>query len=106
MTSTGMQQSDQQVNGPASTIIQQLADRLGAQARASTVYGEPVERDGVTVIPVARVRWGFGGGGGTSTGEAGEGSGSGGGGGVMASPIGYIEIKNGESRYRPVRDPV
>ncbi len=43
--------------------LTRLAERLGATAAASAVFGTPVERNGVTVIPVARVRWGFGGGG-------------------------------------------
>ena len=41
--------------------LTRLAESLGANAAASAVFGTPVERDGVTVIPVARVRWGFGG---------------------------------------------
>ena len=43
-----------------------LSDRLSTR----TAYGEPIEIDGVTVIPVARVFLGFGAGGG-SVGEAG-----------------------------------
>ena len=34
-----------------------IAEKLGAAAKASLVFGEPVERDGVTVIPVAKSRW-------------------------------------------------
>ena len=85
----------------ASGLVAQIAERLGAVARASTIYGEPVERQNVTVIPVARARWGFGGGGG----EGSEGAGSGGGGGMMVSPMGYIEIKDGESHFRPITGP-
>src|SRR5690606_34414305 len=54
-----------------------LAERVGTTARVETVFGEPVERDGVTVIPVARARWGFGGGTGARSGEEGEGAGGG-----------------------------
>jgi uncharacterized spore protein YtfJ len=57
-------------------FVQRLAERVDATAGASAVSGDPVERDGVTVIPVARATWGFGGG---SGGEAGrEGAGGGG----------------------------
>jgi len=47
------------------------------------VFGEPYERDGVTIIPAASVR---GGGGGGDGGEANQGSG--GGFGVSARPVG------------------
>ena len=49
----------------ADKLMADLADRLGKGARAAAVFGEPVERDGVTVIPVAKARWGLGGGVGT-----------------------------------------
>jgi uncharacterized spore protein YtfJ len=66
-----------------------------------------VERDGVTVIPVAKVRWGFGGGGGSGRSPQGEemGQGSGGGGGVSASPMGYIELRDGQAEFKPIKDP-
>jgi uncharacterized spore protein YtfJ len=100
-------------NGSATVVdekasfIERIAEKMGAAARTSLVYSEPVERDGITVIPVARVRYGFGGGAGE--GEGGKdghehGTGSGGGGGISASPAGYIEIRDGESTFRPIHD--
>ena len=87
------------------TFMERIAETLDGAARSSTVYGDPVERDGVTVIPVAKVQYGFGGGGGEGKGHAGDhGEGAGGGGGVVAKPIGYIEMKNGESTFRPIHD--
>lgn len=88
------------------TYLERLAEKFGVHARASTVFGEPVERGGVTVIPVAKARWGFGGGGGGGRGRGAEsGSGSGGGGGMALTPVGYIEVTAGKSRFRPIRDP-
>jgi len=84
-----------------SPFIVQLAHELGIAGNAKHIYGEPVERDGVTVIPVAKVGYGFGGGGGKKEKQ----EGMGGGGGVRVIPVGYIEIKNGETRFRPIRDP-
>src|SRR5690242_8867421 len=83
------------------TLVERLADRLGTNSNVRTIFGDPVERNGVTVIPVARVRYGFGGGGGGKEGE----SGSGGGGGAKVEPLGYIEMKNGMSEFRPIRQP-
>jgi uncharacterized spore protein YtfJ len=84
------------------SFVERLADRVGARAGAATVFGEPVERDEITVIPVARAGWGFGGG--SGTGPGGEGGGEGGGGGAVAWPVGYIEIRGQETRFRPIVD--
>lgn len=81
-----------------------VAERLGSSAGAGAVFGAPVERDGVTVIPVARVRWGMGGGRGRNRRQ--EGEGFGGAGGVQAAPLGFIEIDDGAARYRRVQDPL
>jgi uncharacterized spore protein YtfJ len=83
------------------SFVERLADKLGINANARSVYSEPVERDGTTIIPVAKVRWGFGGGAGKKGGKRGKG----GGGAVQVSPLGYIEMKDGETRYKPIRDP-
>jgi uncharacterized spore protein YtfJ len=81
-----------------SRLVERLVSELGGHARVQAVFGEPVAREAVTVVPVARVRWGFGGGGGSAP----DGSGSGGGGGVAADPIGYIEITSAGASFRPI----
>ncbi|MDZ7727995.1 MAG: spore germination protein GerW family protein [Dehalococcoidia bacterium] len=96
------------ISEQAERLVERLAEQVGMHARPSTVFGEAVERDGVTVIPVARVRYGFGGGGGGGRGRSsaeGEGEGGGGGGGMTASPLGYIEISGGEAVFRRIHDP-
>jgi uncharacterized spore protein YtfJ len=105
MVETVIGPGEPSVNGithDATGLVEQLAERLGAQARASTIYGEPIDRDGVTIIPVARAIWGFGGGAGRDEEQQ---VGSGGGGGMMVSPVGYIEISEGGSTYRPIFKP-
>jgi uncharacterized spore protein YtfJ len=61
------------------------------------VYGDAIERDGVTVIPAAMVIGGGGGGGD----EAGNG---GGGFGLMARPIGAWSIRDGDVSWQPSVD--
>ena len=95
---------ERQAAGPAATLLERLAERLGGRAGAAAVYGTPVERDGVTVIPVAKVTWGLGVRGATKT--TSEDSEPRGGSGVMVAPLGYIEIARGEARFRPIRDPM
>jgi len=82
----------------AGSFIERLAEKMGIAARAVNVFGPAVEREGITVIPVAKVRYGFGGG----SGRRNEQEGSGGGGGVQASPIGFIEVRNGSAGFRPI----
>ncbi|MFD7708671.1 spore germination protein GerW family protein [Streptomyces sp. NPDC059785] len=95
------------VGGDSATarLLEGLARRLGGQASVSAVFGEPVTRDGVTVVPVARVGFGFGGGTGHSTGKDKSGEGGGGGGGADARPLGFIELADGAATYHPIRDP-
>src|SRR5829696_2094047 len=104
--------------GPIDGFIERMAERVGGKASVRAVFGEPIERDGFTVIPVARVRWGFGGGSGTGPvtmgpGRTGDevdlrdatGSGSGGGGGVTADPVGYLEIGPDGATFNPIMSP-
>ena len=70
---------------------------------AKRVYGDPYEKNGLTVIPAATVRGGGGGGGGTAEGDDGE-SGAGGGFGVMARPSGAWIIENGDATWKPAID--
>ena len=90
------------VQSVETSFIERLVQQIGITANARYIYGEPVERDGVTVITVAKAAYGFGGGSGTKEKEGGFGAG----GGVAVTPVGYIEIKDGATRFRPTRDPL
>ena len=77
------------------------------------MFGEPIRDEGVTVVPVADVRFafGYGYGSGRRNGEkaegslrAEEGSGGGSGAGGRASAKGYVRISDDEVRYEPVLD--
>ena len=81
------------------TFVERLAERVGSSFGAATLFGEPVERGEVTVIPVARAVWGFGGGSGPEAA-----GGAGGGGGGASWPVGYIELRGSETRFRPIVD--
>jgi uncharacterized spore protein YtfJ len=68
---------------------------------AKLVYGEPVERDGVVVIPAAAVFGGGGGGeGGTGALPVREGAGF----GVFARPAGAFVVQHGRVRWVPAVD--
>jgi len=90
-----------QVRVSEGDFVARLAERVGAAAQASAVFGQPVERGGLTVIPVARATWGFGGGSGEKAAERG----LGGGGGTSVVPIGYIEVRDMGAEFKPIRSP-
>ena len=76
-----------------------LRDGIVAHSDVKAVFGEPVTADGRTIIPVAKIMYGFGGGGGMNRMGAREENaaargqeGGGGGGGVRAVPVGVIEV--------------
>ena len=80
------------------SLIERIGETIQLHANARQVYGEPVERDGTTVIPVATVQWGFGGGAiGHGAIERG-----GGGGGARAYPSGFIELRDGRAEFHPI----
>jgi uncharacterized spore protein YtfJ len=111
--------------GPVDGFVERMAERIGAKATVKAVFGDPIERDGITVIPVAKVRYGFGGGSGSGPVAVGPGisaaetladettdaasgngmtggSGSGGGGGMTAEPVGYLEIGPDGASFIPI----
>jgi uncharacterized spore protein YtfJ len=89
----------------ADELLGRIGQTVGDKAKVTTVFGDPVEREGVTVIPVAKARFGFGGGGGAGGRDGEEGSGGGGGGGVLVSPVGYIEVSQGTARFKRISRP-
>jgi uncharacterized spore protein YtfJ len=92
--------------GPVDRTLERLADLVGARANVQAVFGQPIHQGDLTVVPVARVRWGVGGGSGKSeAAPEGKSSGTGGGGGAVADPVGYLEIAGGEATFRSIRAP-
>ena len=77
-----------------------------AQARdaltVKRVFGEPYEKDGMTVIPAALVQGAAGAGSGED--PQGQGKGSGSGFGMTARPVGAFIIREGELSWRPAVD--
>jgi uncharacterized spore protein YtfJ len=74
-------------------------------ARVANVFGDPINQDGVTIIPVARVEGKGGGGGGTRPAQDGQTRrGRGGGFGLSTKPAGVFVLKNGKVSWRPSVD--
>lgn len=86
-------------------ILQSLKETI-LTANVKTVYGEPIVAQGKTIVPVAKVVYGYGGAGGTGgIGDSrARGEGGGGGGGARAIPVGVIEVSEQPTRYVPITD--
>jgi uncharacterized spore protein YtfJ len=91
----------------AADLLQRIGETLGSTATVKSVFGEPVHVDGKTVVPVAKIAYGFGGGfgSGNDTSRADrQAEGGGGGGGVRAFPAGALEITESTTRFVPFMD--
>ena len=92
-------------------MLEEMLNRIGQvhdRASVKTVFGEPFQVDGRTIIPVAKVAYGFGFGVGRSKekekDEEESGEGGGGGAGVSIRPIAVLEITGQETKVKPVVD--
>ena len=84
-------------------VLGSVGERLQRNASVKSVFGKPIERNGKTLIPVARV--GFGLGGGSKPSRAGDkenGTEEGGGGGGGATPVGVFEVTDDSTRFIPI----
>jgi uncharacterized spore protein YtfJ len=85
--------------------VVELAERAGELLTVRRVFGEPYERDGVTVIPVAFVRGAAGGGRGERrNAKGGEEEGEGGGLAALVKPAGVYIVADGNVRWAPAVD--
>ncbi|ACZ29907.1 hypothetical protein Xcel_0875 [Xylanimonas cellulosilytica DSM 15894] len=75
-----------------SNVVLEIGSKI--RAGVSVTYGDPVELDGVELVPVAAACYGFGGG---SDGDAN----GGGGGGSMSVPLGAYVARDGGVRFEP-----
>ncbi|MBW3602778.1 MAG: sporulation protein [Actinobacteria bacterium] len=80
--------------------VQQMIDGVRDALTVRRVFGDPYERNGMTVIPVAKVQGGGGGG----EGDSRDGKGGGGGGGLSVRPAGVFVVRGQEVRWRPAVD--
>jgi hypothetical protein len=77
-------------------VLEEAKDTL----QVKRVFGEPFDRNGLTLIPVAKVLGGAGGG----DDERGEGKQAGGGFGLAARPVGVFAVHGEKVEWRPAVD--
>ena len=97
---TGARTAAQAMGETAGVNMNEVMTTAREAMTVRRVFGEPCERDGVTVIPAAVVVGGMGAGSGQRGGESGD-TGDGGGFGVVALPAGAYSIRDGQVRWHP-----
>ncbi len=96
-------------------FLHSLSERLQNSASVRTIYGEPIEVQGKTIIPVGRVAYGLGGGygrtkAGCQGGQAPEQQqqsplpAESGGGGITVTPLGVFEVSPEQTRFIALPD--
>ena len=79
----------EQKNNPLKELLGSTMEKVREMADTNTIVGQPITTpDGVTLIPVSRVSFGFG-------------SGA----GVKIDPVAFLVIKDGSTRVLPVAVP-
>jgi len=84
-------------------LLKGMVEELDRLLNARNVLGDPIERDGATIVPIVSFGFAFGAGGGTGgkPGAPGSGAGTGGGGGIR--PLGAIIIDEKGARVEAVK---
>jgi uncharacterized spore protein YtfJ len=122
VTSPSTEEPHKEHHTVTSTITPQTADGftlhttqlvledLSRAAQPDRVFGQPIERGGMTVIPCCELTFGVGTGSGFGQSVSSEktpaatGQGSGGGGGVHSRPVATIVIRQGKVEVMPIVD--
>lgn len=92
---------------PLNDLMQSTMDRIREMVDTNTIVGQPITTpDGVTLIPISKVSFGFGSGGadyGETTPKENFGGGSAA--GVRIDPVAFLVIREGNTRVLPVAVP-
>ena len=90
---------------PLSDLMETTMTKIREMVDSNSIVGEPITTpDGVTVIPISRVSFGFGTGG-SDYGKTVDKFGGAGAAGVRIDPVSFLIIKDGVTRVVPVAMP-
>lgn len=93
-------------NKPLSEMMETIMGKVREMVDTNSIIGEPINTpDGVTVIPISRVSFGFGTGGSDDYGKTVDRFGGVGAAGVKIDPVSFLIIKDGVTRVVPVAMP-
>ena len=90
---------------PITAVMEASMAKIREMVDSNTIVGEPITTpDGVTLIPVSRLSFGFGCGGG-DYGKQPDKLGAGAAAGVRVEPMAFLVVKDGVTRMLPVGTP-
>lgn len=95
-------------NHPINEVLQTTMNKIREMVDANTVVGQPIAtQDGVTLIPVSKLSFGFATGGSDfgKTQNVSKNFGGGAGAGVNVIPVAFLIVKDGNVRLLPVAPP-
>ena len=91
---------------PLSDLMDASLAKIREMVNSNTVVGQPITTpDGVTLIPVSRLSFGFGAGGSDYGKQPTPNFGGGAGAGVKVDPVAFLVVKDGITRVMPVAMP-
>lgn len=91
---------------PLCDLMRSTMEKIHEMVDTNTIVGQPITTpDGVTLIPISKVSFGFGSGGGDYGKAPKENFGGGSGAGVKIDPVAFLVIKDGATRVLPVAVP-
>jgi len=91
---------------PLTDLMRSTMEKIHEMVDTNTIVGQPITTpDGVTLIPISKVSFGFGSGGGDYGKAPKENFGGGSGAGVKIDPVAFLVIKDGATRVLPVAVP-
>ena len=91
---------------PLNDMMRSAMEKVREMVDTNTIVGQPITTpDGVTLIPISKVSFGFGSGGGDYGKTAKENFGGGAAAGVKIDPVAFLVIKDGATRVLPVAVP-
>ncbi len=87
-------------------LMEVTMTKIREMVDVNTVIGDPINTaDGITIIPVSKVSYGFGGGGSDYPVKEKSGFGGGSGAGIKIDPIGFLIVKDGNVRMMNITPP-
>ena len=98
-------------NHPINDLMATTMEKIRSMVDANTIIGQPIQtQDGVTLIPVSRLSFGFASGGSDFAAknqkpETKNSFGGGSGAGVKVEPVAFLVVKDGSVRLLPVAPP-
>ena len=91
---------------PLNDMMRNAMEKVREMVDTNTIVGQPITTpDGVTLIPISKVSFGFGSGGGDYGKAPKENFGGGAGAAVKIDPVAFLIIKDGITRVLPVAVP-